>query len=102
MEDDKAVLDTKLLHSGMLHGWINNGGAIKLNNRFGIEIKYNDKNPTSPFIEMSVFVIPMGSKFTGKINPSLARAQATKEKQEKLKKEKESMFEMEEGDVIEG
>jgi hypothetical protein len=102
MQEDKATVDVKLFHNGMLHGFINNGGTLKLNNRFGIELKYNDKNPTSPMVELSVFVVPIGSQFTGKVNPSLARAQATKQKQEKAQQEQEELFKIEEGDVIEG
>lgn len=101
LENEKAVLDTKLIHSGMLHKLAGNGGSIKLNNRFGVEIKYNQKNPTSPFVELSVFIIPIGNTFKGQINPSLARIQANKEKIEKAKKEEEE-FELEEGEVIEG
>lgn len=100
LENEKAVLDTKMLHSGILHKLAANGGLIKLNNRFGIEIKYNPNNPTAPFVEVSVFVIPIGSAFTGQVNPSLARAQANKEKAEKAKEETE--FKLEEGEVIEG
>lgn len=102
MEDEKAILDTRLFHKGMLFGWVNNGGTLKLNNRFGIELRYNDKNPLSPFVEVSTFVVPLGSQFKSNINPSLARAQATKEKQQQKEKEKEQLFNLEEGDVIEG
>lgn len=97
-ENEKAVLDTKLIHTGALHKLVGNGGTIKLNNRYGLEIKYNPNNPTSPMIEVSIFVIPLGTSFKGQINPSLARVQANKEK---AKKEQE-MFNIEEGEVIEG
>ena len=109
MTEDIAILDSKLIHKGILHKLIGNGGKLKLNNRFGIEIKYNPNNPDNPMVEIISFLVPLGSQFKGQINPSVARAQAKVRKEEKEEKKKQEQiqkykdkFELEEGEEIEG
>ena len=94
--EEGAVIANKLIHKMALHKFVNNGGAIKVEN-FGIRINYNDKYPGNPMVEVQIFAIPKGGIFTGNINPSLARAQATQKKKDDAK----DAFKLEEGEEIE-
>lgn len=83
-EQDEPVVDNKLIHKGVLHKLVNNGGSIALNRNFGLRLVYNEENPNDPFVELRLFAIPIGKKYKGNINPSLARSQKKKEKESKI------------------
>lgn len=80
MDVNETVIDTKLINKFALHKLAANGGSVKLNNRFGLRVVYNENNPNSPMVELRVFVIPLGTIYKGNINPSLARTTKKKEK----------------------
>lgn len=86
-QDKEVVIDTKLMHFGLLHKFVQNGGSIKFNNYpFGIRITGNG----TAFVEVSLFAVPSGTSYTGHINPTAPK------KQKEIKK-----IEVQEEDEIE-
>ena len=80
MTETQLDLDNKMIHKGALFKLVNNGGTLKLNNMFGISINHNHANPSSPFVEIRVFAVPINSKFEGNINPTLTKTKLIKAK----------------------
>jgi len=94
-QEEEAVIDKKFIHKGVLHKLAQSGGSIKFN-RFGIRVAYDPDNPTKPFVEIQLFAIPMDVAYKGKINPYIAR----NAKKDKLEKEKQKEFKIEEEETI--
>jgi len=72
MNDKEIIVDTKLIHSGTLHGMINNGGTIKFNNYpFGIRLKGNG----SPFILLELYALRQedNKNYKTKANPYVSK-----------------------------
>ncbi len=92
MNDKEIVVDTKLIHSGTLHGMVNNGGTIKFNNYpFGIRFKGNG----SPFILLELYALREADNRNYKTQANPYVSQKAKPKTKPLKPE------LEEGEEIE-
>lgn len=62
---DEVLLDTKVVHIGMMHGFAANGGIIKFKN-FPFAIRMSGINST--YANLQLVAIPQGKVSTTKIN----------------------------------